>query len=137
MIFKRLIIGSILIQMSSNALASTIYSSIQRVSNNEIVTVLPAKEARDTFMQAIYVKHQEAIDYWVKTINAEVLNESTDINASTLVDITTASLEVQEYLEMAYVRAGYCSVKLIPDYDRTKPAENPPVITKMYLGLSW
>src|ERR1700688_841048 len=68
---------------------------------------LPANDARDIIMDQIRSNNMKAIDWWVDFINTRVIGESQSKNASTNIDITKAGMEVQEYLVLAYERAGY------------------------------
>jgi hypothetical protein len=93
---------------------------------------LPAREARNTITQTIYHKHKTAIDWWVKYINKRIDVESNNENASVSIDVTKASIDVQAYLEMVYVGAGY-DVRLMQTWNSAlRVPENP-----IYLGLSW
>lgn len=133
---KQLLIVLVLVQMSGQAFSIC----VDGLDNKPLCTVispvvLPAEEARNTIMTTIYLKHRVTIDWWVEMINAKVLKESRNQSASTLIDVSSASQEVQSYLVLEYERVGYHS-ELMRDY-RDKLFRNPPESSRMYLGLSW
>jgi hypothetical protein len=134
---KRLLVVLALVQISVQAFAICIEDlKGDWVCTPQLNILFPAKEARDIIMNTIYRQHSTAIDWWVKEINTKIKQESKRQSASTLINVTAASNEVQEYLTMAYEREGYNS-ELMPDWDRKQSHENPPKFTRMYLGLSW
>ena len=91
-----------------------------------------AKETRAVMRNIVYFKHEEAINWWLITINDRIVKESGNLSASFCIDVTVASFEVQQYLVDAYTANGY-RVELIPGWNK---AENLPD-GKTWLGLSW
>jgi len=134
---KQLLLGLVLIQISSNAFPFCLRSPEGREEcTPEPVTVLPAKKARDIIMNTVYKKHEKAIDWWVTEINKKIIHESDFPSASVTVDITAASDEVQRYLQMAYEREGY-TAQIMGNHWRHHPYYDKNVEPHYYLGLSW
>lgn len=131
------ILGALLTQPSKDKLETHHYYSY------EVPEVLTAKEARNAIMKSIRSQHGEEAARWVNLINSKVREESENGSACALIDITTADREVQEYLVMAYDRAGYYQTELVPGWstdslplaERRKTPGHPN--GKAYLSLSW
>jgi len=130
---KQFAIAVALVQLSVQAFAICIYNADYKlVCTHEASVVLPAKDARNILMNHMYQQHVEAIDWWLKEINSRIEKESRHLNASTRINVTAASGEVQEYLALTYEDEGYHS-ELTPGWDMKKKMPDG----RTYLSLSW
>lgn len=104
------ILGALLTQPSPDKLETHHYYTY------EPVEVYTAKEARDRLMDDLRLKHVQEVYKWIDSINKKVIDETDDGSACTLIDVTAADMEVQEYLVFVYDRAGYYKTELIPGW---------------------